>query len=164
MLTSVLCLTPLQIVCPMAAAPKRQIPLIPCSVHPSQSHTTHTPIPGTSPLFFPHPVLNLTLCPAVYQMIVPTPSKTSSPSQILILIPCCCPAFTLAATLIPVPHYNRTLTPSNNSLLGSHVGGPRWSLLPPSVFRTQKETSQYCVLALCFPLTPIHPVEHQVSL
>lgn len=157
MLTSILPLTPVQTACPMAAAPTRQIPLLTatCFVHP---------IPGTSPHFFLNLDLTLTLCPAACRMFVPTPSKISSLSQILILKPCCCPAFTLTAKLIRVPHYNLTVTPSPNTLLCSHVGGPRWCLLPPSLFHTQRESSQYPLPILCLPLTPIHPVECPASL
>jgi len=127
-------LTAVQRACRMAAAPTIQIPLLKatCSVHPSPSRTTHSPIPGTAPHSFPSLVLTLTLCPTACQTCVPTPSKTFSPRQIQILKACCCAVFTGAAKLIPVPQDNLTLTPSANPLLCSHVGGPRWSLRPPS--------------------------------
>lgn len=147
--------------CPMAAAPTRKIPPLTatCSAHPGQSQTTHTSIPGIFPQSIPNPVLTLTLCPAACQMFVPTPTKTSSPGQILILKPCCCPVYTLAAKLIPVPHYNLNLTLGASSRLCSHVGGPRWFLMPPSL-HTQLSQSPLPI----HRLTTTHPVAWQVSL
>lgn len=148
----------------MAAAPTRKIPPLTatCSAHPSQSQTTHTSIPGTFPQSIPILVLTLTVCLAACQMFVSTPFRTANPGQILILKPCCYPAYTLAAKLIPVPQYNQTLTPGASSLLCSHVGGPLWFLMPPSLLHTQRESSQSPLPVL--RLTTIHPVACQVSL
>ena len=143
MLTSVLHLTPFQIASPMAAASSRQIP--------SQSQTTPTPV--TFPHCSPNLVLTWTLCPTTCQTFVLIPLKTSSLSQILILKPCCCQALTVAAKLIPVSLYNRTPTPSTKSVLCSHVGGPRWALIPPSCFHTQRESFKSPLPILCLPLT-----------
>lgn len=143
MLTSILHLTPVQTASPMAAAPSRQIP--------SRSQTTPTPV--TFPHCSPNLVLTWTLCPAACQTFVPTPSKTSSLSQILILKPCCCQALTLAAKLIPVSLNNRTPTPGTKSMLCSHVGGPRWALMPPSCCHTQRESFKSPLPILRPPLT-----------
>lgn len=142
-LTSVLHPTLIQIACAMAAAHTRWIPLPTaiCPVHLSQSQTT--PIPA-------------------WQIFVPTLSQTASPSQILILKPCSWSAFTLAARLIllPVHHYNLTLTPRPTTLLCSHVGGPQWSLPPPTLFHTQSTDP---LPVLCPSMTLTQPVKYQTS-
>lgn len=150
-------LSAVQRACQMAAAPTRQIPPLEatCSVHPSQSQTALPPSPSAaSPHSFPGPVLTITLRLTACQKCVPTPSKTSSPSQTLIPKACCWAIFTVAAGLTPAPRYNPTLTRSTNPPLCGLVGGPRWSLQPPS--RTPPP-------ALCPPLTTVHRVERQAS-
>lgn len=133
MQASLLHLTSVQTACPMAAASTRLIPSLTVTgfVHPSQRQTTHTPVLGNSPHSCPNLVLTLALCHAACQTPVPTPSKASSPSQILISNPCCCPAFTPPAQLIPVLNYNLRLTPSTDTLRCCHMRGSRWVLVLP---------------------------------
>lgn len=102
-------LTPIQTASPIAAVFARQMPsLTALTVHPIQNQTALTPILVVT-RSIPNLVLTLTLCSGTSQMSVLAPSKITSTGQILVLKPCCCPAFTLAFGLIPLPHYSLTL-------------------------------------------------------
>lgn len=103
-------LTPIQTAILIAAAFTRQMPsLTAFTVHPSQNQTAPTPVLVVS-RSIPKLILTLTLCSGASQMSVLAPSKITSTGQMLVLKPCCCPAFTLAFRIIPLPHYSLTLT------------------------------------------------------